>query len=116
MELPARMHKAIKLIEESFDVKFTGKTFDDASKFIGEWLPKLKEVDFREKKKPSERQLKGIDLIEKWLGIFFEGSTMKDASDFLELHLENALKEIERSKKDGARSTSRNNKRTHSKD
>lgn len=116
MKLPAKMQKAIKLIEESFDVKFTGKTFDDASKFIGEWLPKLKEVDFREKKKPSEKQLKGIDLIEKWLGIIFEGSSMKDASDFLELHLDDALKEIERSKKDGSRSSSRNNKRTYSED
>ena len=86
----AKMKKGIKIIEENLHIKYTGKTFDDAKKFLDENLPKLNDIDFRESKSPSEKQLKGIHFIESMLGVQFTGSSMKDASDFLDEYFDQA--------------------------
>lgn len=83
VKVSAKMKKGISLIEMHLGIKYRGHNFEDASKFLEENLPKLKGVDFRERKKPSDKQVKFISLIESTLKVTFEGSSMKEASDFI---------------------------------
>lgn len=98
-EPSAKMKRAIKLIESTLKLKYKGKTFDDAKKFLDENLPKLDGVDFRESKVPSEKQEKGIKLVNDMLGIEFTGTSMADASKFLEQYLDKAISKAQSIKK-----------------
>lgn len=95
-----KMRKGIKVVETVLGIKYTGKSFDDAAKFLDEHLEKCKGVDMRDYMKPSEKMMNGIELIRRTLGVEFTGSTMKDASKFLDEYLPQASKVIE-SKKGG---------------
>lgn len=91
MEASPKMKKAIKNIELGLGIKYHGKTFEDAQNFLEENLPKLKDVDMRDKWKPTKKMMDGIAFCEKVLGVKFVGSTSKDASEFLEKYLQKTL-------------------------
>ena len=56
-------------------------------------------MDVRDKRDPSEKQLKGIDFVCRILNIEYDGKTTKDANEFLKKYREKA-KEVA-SKKNG---------------
>lgn len=96
-----KQKKAIKNIELVTGVKFSGKTQDEASKFLDKYLKELDGVDFRKYKKPTAKMEKGIKLCESVLGVEFQGTTMLDASEFLGKYLQKSIDIV--SKKGGNR-------------
>ena len=93
-----KMRKGIKMIEELLGIKYKGKTFDDASKFLEEYLPQIQGKDIREVREPSEKMLRGISFIQSMLHVEFTGKTMKEASEFISQYMDQAIKESERRK------------------
>lgn len=102
-----KQKKAIKNIEIVTGIKFTGKSQEEASKFLDENLPKLEGVDFRKYKKPSAKMEKGIKFCESILGVEFQGSTMLEASEFLGKYLQKAIDTVNKGKKGGGKSGKR---------
>lgn len=99
--ISTKQKKAIKNIELVTGIKFTGKTQEEASKFLDENLSKLEGIDFRQYKKPSPKMEKGIKFCESILGVEFQGSTMLEASDFLGKYLQKAIDSVNKNKKGG---------------
>jgi ubiquitin C-terminal hydrolase len=97
-EISPKMKRAIKNMELALNVKFTGSTFDEASKFISENYEKSKKVDLREKMPPSPKMKKAIEFCEDVLKVEFQGSNMKEASEFLNEYLDKASFEVNRNK------------------
>lgn len=108
MNISPNQKKAIKTIEKCLNIKFKGKTMEEASDFIEKNLEASKKIDLRTKMPPSAKMKKGIDLCEDVLGVKFQGATMKDASEFLDTYLKQAFEEIEMRK--GRRNGSKSNK------
>lgn len=95
----ASMKKGIKACERILGVKYSGKTFDDAKKFLDENLEKIKDKDMRDYMEPSEKMWKGIGFITQMTGLEFTGSTMKEASEFIARNLDKAKAMAEKRKK-----------------
>ena len=69
-------------------------------KFLDENMSKIKNIDMREHKEPSEKQEYAIDYIESVLDdVEFTGKTMKDASDFISKYYDKAKQVSEEGKK-----------------
>ena len=98
-KVSTNMRKGIKAIEEILGIQYKGKTFDDAHKFLDEYLPKIKDKDIRDYRPPSDKMLKGIEIIRRTLGVEFDGSTMREASEFLDEYLPQASEIISRRSK-----------------
>ena len=94
----SKMKKGVKLCEEVLGVKCEDMSFDGVKKFLDENMPKLKDIDMRERKEPSEKQGYAIDFIESVLNIEFKGKSMKDASEFISQYYDKA-KEVSESRK-----------------
>lgn len=93
------MKKGIKACETILGIKYSGKTFDEAKKFLDENLPKIQGKDMREHIEPSEKMWKGIGFITQMTGQEFTGTTMKEASEFISRNLDKAKEIAEKRKK-----------------
>lgn len=89
--ISSSMKKGIRACEIILGIKYSGKTFDEAKKFLEENLPKIKGKDIRDYLEPSEKMYKGIGFITQMLGVEFKGSTMKEASDFISDNMSKAV-------------------------
>lgn len=92
-KVSSKMRKGIKLCEEVLGVKYKGKTFDEAKEFLDDNMPKIQNVDIRERREPSEKMWFAIGFIEKVLNVKFEGNNQKQASEFISSYLDKAKKE-----------------------
>lgn len=93
------MKKGIKACEKILGIKYTGKSFDEAKKFLDENLEKIKDKDIRDYIEPSDKMWKGIGFITQMTGIEFTGTTMKEASEFISRNLDKAKTIAEKRKK-----------------
>lgn len=87
----AKMRKGVDLCERVFKVKCEGRDFESVSKFLSEYIPKLKEVDIREYTDISDKQQYAIDYIQDVLeDVTFKGANMKEASQFISEYYQKA--------------------------
>ena len=93
------MKKGIKACEVMLGIKYSGKSFDDAKKFLDENLPKIQDKDMRDYMEPSDKMWKGIGFITQMTGEEFHGTTMKEASEFISRNLDKAKNIAEKRKK-----------------
>lgn len=89
-KLTPKMQKAIGMIEKAMGLKYRGKTFEDALKFIGSNIDKARSVDMWTIEKPTEKQLKAIEICEETMGVVFTGTNKRDASNFLDQYFPKA--------------------------
>lgn len=89
-DISPKMKKGIAMCEEILGVKFQGSTFEEAHTFLDENLPKCKDKDIREYRRPSDKMISAITWIQQVTGEPYHGKTMKDASEYIERNLEKA--------------------------
>lgn len=94
-----KMKKGIKVCETILGIKYKGKSFDEAKKFLEENLPKIEGKDIRAYKEPSKKMWDGIALITQELRVEFTGTTMLDASNFIGKYMEKAIAQRKGKKK-----------------
>lgn len=90
LKITPKMKKGISACELILGIEFTGKSFEEASKFLETNLPKIQGKDVRDYMEPSEKMLKAISFIQSKTGDVFEGSTMREASEFISANLDKA--------------------------